>query len=174
VVLGLTGGFTGRTILESVNARIDTQASIGSAGLTLDGATLTVGTPAGPDPEITILDTQTLVVVSDSTIAGTTAGGLTAMTVNGEMQGIGNLTISGMAMTVNGATTTYTGVVSLQGGTALTVSNDAWLGSVTSISMNADDAATPGCWTSATARPPCPRRRTSRSLARCPARATCW
>jgi hypothetical protein len=142
VVLGLTGGFTGRTILESVNARIDTQASIGSAGLTLDGATLTVGTPAGPDPEITILDTQTLVVVSDSTIAGTTAGGLTAMTVNGEMQGIGNLTISGMAMTVNGATTTYTGVVSLQGGTALTVSNDAWLGSVTSISMNADDAAT--------------------------------
>lgn len=137
IVLGLTGGFTGRTILDTANVRVNTQESIGSAGLTLNGATLT----AGADLEIGAA--QTLVIGSTSTIVGTgPAGNRTAMTVTGEMQGGGNLTLDAMDFTVDGATSTFTGDVSLRGGTALTVSNDAWLASVGVISMNADNAAT--------------------------------
>lgn len=137
IVLGLTGGFTGRTILDTANVRVNTQASIGSDGLTLNGATLT----AGADLEIGAA--QTLVVGSSSTIAGTGApGSRTTMTVTGEMQGGAALTLDAMNFKVDGATSTFTGNVSLRGGTELSVSNDAWLAGVGTISMNADGAAT--------------------------------
>ena len=141
ITLGLTGGFTGRTIIDTANVRIDTQASIGSAGLTLDGATLTAGAA------LSIGASQTLVVDTGSTIVG--AGGLTALTIDGEMQGSGNLTLDAMDVTINGATSTYAGAVALRGGFELTVSNAAWLGSATGLSLNADGAATTFTWDSA-------------------------
>jgi hypothetical protein len=141
ITLGLTGGFAGRTIIDTANVRIDTQASIGSLGLTLDGATLTAGTA------LTIGATQTLVIDAASTIVG--ASGVTSLTIDGEMQGSGNLTLDAMDVTINGATSTYTGAVSLRGSSALTVSNGAWLASATGISMNADGTATTFTWDSA-------------------------
>lgn len=146
IVLGLTGGFTGRTILETANVRVNTQASIGSEGLTLDGATLTAGT------DLEIGATQVLEVASTSTIVGTgAAGSRTVMTVTGEMQGGGDLTLDAMDFKVDGTTSTFTGNVSLRGGTALSVSNDAWLAGVGTISMNADGAATALRYTGAAA-----------------------
>lgn len=146
IVLGLSGGFTGRTILDTANVRVNTQASIGSDGLTLNGATLTAGTG------LTIGAAQTLVVGSTSTIVGTGAPGtLTSMTVEGEMQGAANVTLDAMDFKVDGATSTYSGNVALRGGTSLSVSNDAWLGSVGTISMNADGAATSFRYTGAAA-----------------------
>ncbi|MGA1346707.1 MAG: beta strand repeat-containing protein, partial [Ilumatobacteraceae bacterium] len=141
IILGLTGGFDGRTIIDGANVRIDTQESIGSSGLTLDGATLTAGTA------LTIGASQTLVIASDSTILA--AAGPTALTIDGEMQGAGNLTLDGMGVTINGTASTYTGAVSLQGGSTLTVTNAAWLASATGLSMNADGAATTFTWDSA-------------------------
>ena len=142
ITLGLTGGFTGRTIIDTANVRIDTQASIGSAGLTLDGATLTAGTA------LTIAaGTQTLVVDAASTIVS--ASGVTSLTIDGVMDGTGNLTLDAMDVTINGTTSTYTGAVSLRGGSELTVSNAAWLTSATGLSMNADGAATTFTWNSA-------------------------
>lgn len=136
IVLGLTGGFTGRTILDTANVRVNTQQSIGSEGLTLNGATLTAGA------SLEIGAGQTLVVGSTSTIAGTGApGALTAMTVIGEMQGAANLTLTAMDFAVDGAAATYSGDVSLRGGSRLSVSNDAWLTTVGTIAMNADGAA---------------------------------
>lgn len=133
IVLGLTGGFTGRTVLDTANVRVNTQESIGSDGLTLNGATLTAGT------DLTLGAAQTLVVGSASTIVGTgAAGSLTAITVDGEMQGAANLTLDAVDFTVNGATSLFSGDVSLRGGTELAVSNDAWLAAVGTISMNAD------------------------------------
>jgi hypothetical protein len=145
IVLALTGGFTGQTIIDSANVRIDTQESIGSTGLTLDAATLTAGT------SLTIGASQALVVTSDSTIAGTTAGGLTALAVDGQMQGTGNLTLDGMSMSVNGTTTSYSGNVALVGGSALSVSNGDWLAAVGAISMNDDGAATSFTYTGTSA-----------------------
>jgi hypothetical protein len=141
ITLGLTGGFTGRTIIDTANVRIDTQASIGSLGLTLDGATLTAGAA------LTIGATQTLVIDTGSTIVG--ASGVTSFTIDGEMQGAGNLTLDSMDVTINGTASTYTGAVSLRGGSELTVSNAAWLTSATGLSMNADGAATTFTWDSA-------------------------
>ena len=142
ITLGLTGGFTGRTIIDTANVRIDTQASIGSAGLTLDGATLTAGTA------LTIAaGTQTLVVDAASTIVS--ASGVTSLTIDGVMDGTGNLTLDAMDVTINGTASTYTGAVSLRGGSELTVSNAAWLTSATGLSMNADGAATTFTWNSA-------------------------
>lgn len=136
IILGLTGGFTGRTILDSANVRINTQESIGAGGLALDLATLTAGT------NLSIGAAQTFEVVDTSTVVGTGVGGaLTSFTVDGTMQGAGNLTLDAMAMTVNGAST-YSGGVSLAGGSSLTVSSATWLASAASISMNADGTAT--------------------------------
>lgn len=141
IILALTGGFSGQTILESANVRIDTQESIGSTGLTLDGATLTAGIA------LNIGAGQTLVIANDSTIFG--ALGPTALTVDGVMDGSGNLTLDAMDVTINGTTSTYTGAVTLQGGSTLTVSNAAWLASAAGLSMNADGAATTFTWDSA-------------------------
>ena len=146
IVLGLSGGFTGRTILDTANVRVNTQESIGSDGLTLDGATLTAGT------DLAIDAAQTLVVGSASTIVGTgAAGSLTTMTVVGEMQGAANLTLDAIDFQVDGAASTFSGDVSLRGGTQLSVSNDAWLAAVGTISMNADGAATTFAYTGAAA-----------------------
>jgi len=144
ITLGLTGGFTGRTIIDTANVRIDTQESIGSLGLTLDGATLTAGA------NLSIGGAQTLVVDSGSTIVGTGApGSFTTLAVDGEMQGSGNLTLDAMDVAIGGSTSSYTGAVTLRGGSGLTVFNSAWLASATGLSMNADGAATSLTWDSA-------------------------
>ena len=65
MVLAFTGGFAGQTAIDSALVRIDTQASIGSIGLLLDGATVTAGT------NLSIGASQVLNIVSDSTIVGT-------------------------------------------------------------------------------------------------------
>lgn len=131
VILGLTGGFTGRTILDTANVRINTQESIGSAGLTLNSATLTAGT------NLTIGAAQSLVVGATSTI--TSVGGTRTVTIDGLMDGGANLTLNNAGLVVSaGATSTYTGALSLRGGSSLTVANQAWLTAVGAVNMNAD------------------------------------
>ncbi|MFM9145051.1 MAG: beta strand repeat-containing protein, partial [Phycisphaerales bacterium] len=141
ITLGLTGGFTGRTIIDTANVRIDTQASIGSLGLTLNGATLTAGAA------LDIAASQTLVINGASTIVG--AGGLRDLGIDGQMQGSGNLTLDSMSVAIGGSTSAYTGAVTLRGGSGLTVFNSAWLASATGLSMNADGTATSLTWDSA-------------------------
>jgi hypothetical protein len=134
VILGLTGGFTGRTILDTANVRINTQESIGSAGLTLNSATLTAGT------NLTIGAAQSLVVGASSTI--TSVGGTRTLTIDGLMDGGANLTLDNAGLVVSaGATSTYTGALSLRGGSSLTVANQAWLTAVGAVNMNADGNA---------------------------------
>ena len=131
------GTLEGHTVIENANVAINTQASIGAAGLSLSGANVTLGTaltlraadlgpPATPD--------QVFDLTGTSTLTGGGAG-LTAFTVNGGMTGGGALTLSGISMNVGGATANYNGTLTLDGSSTLTTSNQQWLTNVASINL---------------------------------------
>lgn len=140
VTLALTGGFTGRTTIFGTDALIRTQASIGSQGLTISGANVS------SDTNLLIGSAQTLVVNGISTFTG--AGALAStLTVNGEMQGAGSLTFSNTALVVGGTTSTFTGNVTLRGGSTISTGNAAWVGSLGALTMNADGQVTSFAYT---------------------------
>ena len=131
------GTLEGHTVIENANVAINTQASIGAAGLSLSGANVTLGTalilraadlgpPATPD--------QVFDLTGTSTLTGGGAG-LTAFTVNGGMTGGGALTLSGISMNVGGATASYNGTLTLDGSSTLTTSNQQLLSNVASITL---------------------------------------
>ena len=124
-----TGTFAGGTIIEDANVAINTQASIGGAGLALTGATVTLGT------DITLGVAQELAILSASSISGPAGGANTAFTLNSAMSGAGNLALDHVSMNVGGATSTYTGALTLAGASTLTTSNQQWLTNVASINL---------------------------------------
>ncbi len=124
-----TGTLAGRTIIEDANVAINTQASIGDAGLSLTGANVTLGTA------ITLGAAQDLAISTASTISGLAGGANTAFTVNSAMSGAGNLGIDHVSMNVGGATSTYVGALTLAGASTITTSNQQWLSNVASINL---------------------------------------
>ena len=124
-----TGTLTGRTVIEDANVAINTQASIGDAGLSLTGATVTLGT------DLTLGVAQELAILSASSISGPAGGANTAFTLNSAMSGTGNLALDHVSMNVGGATSTYSGALTLAGASTLTTSNQQWLTNVASINL---------------------------------------
>jgi hypothetical protein len=124
-----SGTLAGRTVIEDANVAINTQASIGDAGLSLTGATITLGT------DITLGAAQDLAISTASSISGPAGGANTAFIVNSAMSGAGNLAIDHVSMNVGGATSTYTGALTLAGASTLTTSNQQWLTNVASINL---------------------------------------
>ena len=126
---------TGSTVIDGAKARINTSDSVGAAGLTLTGGDLTLGTA------LTLGAGQAFAVNGTSSVAGT-GGANTAFTVNEAMSGTGTLSVSGVDLTVGAATSTFAGGIALKAGSTVTTSNDAWVGSLTSLTLNADATAT--------------------------------
>jgi hypothetical protein len=124
-----SGTLAGRTVIEGANVAINTQASIGDAGLSLTGANVTLGTA------LTLGAAQDLAISTASTISGPAGGANTAFTVNSAMSGAGNLAIDHVSMNVGGATSTYTGALTLAGASTITTSNQQWLSNVASINL---------------------------------------
>ena len=124
-----TGTFAGGTIIEDTNVAINTQASIGGAGLALTGATVTLGT------DITLGVAQELAIFTASSISGPAGGANTAFTLISAMSGAGNLALDHVSMNVGGATSTYTGALTLAGASTLTTSNQQWLNNVASVTL---------------------------------------
>lgn len=135
VTLALTGGFTGRTIIDGATAAINTQASIGSQGLTMQTATVTSST------NLLIGGAQTYFLNGTNSFTGTGVVAST-LTVNGEMQGNGNLALSNTALVVGGATSTYNGEIALSGGSTISTGNSQWVGQLGGLSMNTDGLVT--------------------------------
>ena len=123
------GTLAGRTVIEDANVAINTQASIGAAGLSLNGATVTLGTG------ITLGAGQDLAVSRASTLTGAAGGANKAFTVDSAMSGGGNLSLDRINMRVTGATSAYTGAVTLAGTSALTTGNQQWLTNVASLTL---------------------------------------
>jgi hypothetical protein len=124
-----SGTLAGRTVIEDVNVAINTQASIGDTGLSLTGATVTLGT------DITLGAAQDLAISTASSISGPAGGANTAFTLISAMSGAGNLALDHVSMNVGGATSTYTGALTLAGASTLTTSNQQWLTNVASIDL---------------------------------------
>ena len=124
-----SGTLAGRTVIEDANVAINTQASIGDAGLSLTGATVTLGT------DITLGVAQDLTISTASSISGPAGGANTAFTLNSAMSGTGNLALDHVSMNVGGATSTYSGALTLAGASTLTTSNQQWLTNVASINL---------------------------------------
>lgn len=135
VTLALTGGFTGRTTIFGADALIQTQASIGSQGLTISGSTVST------DTNLLIGGAQTLVINGVSTFTGVGALAST-LTVNGEMQGAGSITFSNTALVVGGTTSTFNGNITLTGSSTISTGNAAWVGSLGALTLNADGLVT--------------------------------
>lgn len=135
VTLALTGGFAGRTIIDGATAAINTQESIGSQGLTMQSATVTSST------NLLIGGAQTYSLNGTSSFTGSGAAAST-LTVNGEMQGNGDLTLSNAALVVGGSTSTYTGAITLRGGSTISTGNAQWVGQLGALTLNADGAVT--------------------------------
>ena len=127
-----SGSFTGTTIIDNASASINTQNSIGTEGLTFIGATVTAGTA------LTLGAAQVFELGGTSTLTGGGAG-LTAFNVNGGMTGSGDITLTGINMTVGGTTSSYNGGITLAGAagreSTITTTNAAWLGGVSSLTM---------------------------------------
>ena len=123
------GTLAGRTVIEDANVAINTQASIGAAGLSLTGATVTLGTG------ITLGAGQDLLVSTASTLTGAAGGGNKSFTVDSAMVGTGNLGLDRVDMRITGATSTYTGGVTLAGSSTLTTGNQQWLTNVASLTL---------------------------------------
>ena len=123
------GTLAGHTVIEDANVAINTQASIGDAGLTLTGASVRLGTA------ITLGAAQDLAISTASTISGPAVGANAAFTVNSAMSGAGNLALDRVSMNVGGATSTYTGALALGGASTFTTSNQEWLTKVASITL---------------------------------------
>ena len=123
-----SGSLTGQTILDGAIVGIDTQSSIGAAGLSFNNATVTAGTA------LTLGVGQAFAVAGSSSLTGSGAG-LTAFTVNEAMSGTGSLTLSAMDFNVGGVTSTYNGAMVLGGASTLTTSNRQWLTSVSSLTL---------------------------------------
>lgn len=124
-----SGTLAGRTVIEDANVAINTQASIGDTGLSLTGATVTLGT------DITLGAAQDLAISTASSISGPAGGANTAFTLISAMSGAGNLALDHVSMNVGGATSTYTGALTLAGASTLTTSNQQWLTNVASIDL---------------------------------------
>jgi hypothetical protein len=128
----VSGSFDGKTVIDNATASLNTQNSIGTQGLTFNSATVTAGTA------LTLGTGQVFDLGGTSTLTGG-GPGLTAFNVNGGMTGSGDITLTGMNMTVGGTTSTYTGGISLAGAagseSTLTTTNAAWLGGVSSLTM---------------------------------------
>ena len=124
-----SGTLAGRTVIEDANVAINTQASIGDAGLSLTGATVTLGT------DITLGVAQELAIFTASSISGPAGGANTAFTLVSAMSGAGNLALDHVSMNVGGATSTYTGALTLAGASTLITSNQQWLNNVASITL---------------------------------------
>ena len=123
------GTLAGGTVIEDANVAINTQASIGDAGLALTGATVTLGT------DITLGVAQELAIATASSISGPAVGANAAFTVNSAMSGAGNLALDRVSMNVGGATSTYTGALVLGGASTFTTSNQQWLTNVASLTL---------------------------------------
>ena len=123
------GTLAGRTVIEDANVAINTQSSIGAAGLSLTGANVTLGTG------ITLGAGQDLLVSTASTLTGAAGGGNKAFTVDSAMSGGGNLSLDRINMRVTGATSAYTGAVTLAGTSTLTTGNQQWLTNVASLTL---------------------------------------
>ncbi|NBQ16549.1 MAG: hypothetical protein EBU31_18520, partial [Proteobacteria bacterium] len=123
------GTLAGHTVIESANVAINTQASVGAAGLSLTGANVTLGTG------ITLGAGQDLLVSTASTLTGAAGGGNKAFTVDSAMSGAGNLSLDRVDMRVTGATSSYTGGVTLAGSSTLTTGNQQWLTNVASLTL---------------------------------------
>ena len=100
------GTFAGGTVIEDTNVAINTQASIGGAGLALTGATVTLGTA------LTLGSGQAFAVNGTSSLTGSGSAN-TAFTVNEAMSGTGALTLSGVDLSVGAATSGFTGGIAL-------------------------------------------------------------
>jgi hypothetical protein len=124
-----SGTLAGRTVIEDANVAINTQASIGDTGLSLTGATVTLGT------DITLGAAQDLAISTASSISGPAGGANTAFTLISAMSGAGNLALDHVSMNVGGATSTYTGALTLAGASTLTTSNQQWLTNVALINL---------------------------------------
>jgi hypothetical protein len=128
----VSGSFIGKTVIDNASASINTQNSIGTQGLTFNSATVTAGTA------LTLGAGQAFDLGGTSTLTGG-GPGLTAFTVNGGMTGTGDITLTGINMTVGGTTATYTGGITLAGAagseSTVTTTNAAWLASLGSLSM---------------------------------------
>ena len=123
------GTLAGRTVIEDANVAINTQASIGDAGLSLTGASVRLGTA------ITLGAAQDLAISTASSISGPAVGANAAFTVNSAMSGAGNLALDRVSMNVGGATSTYTGALVLGGASTFTTSNQQWLTNVASLTL---------------------------------------
>ncbi|NBQ15776.1 MAG: hypothetical protein EBU31_14500, partial [Proteobacteria bacterium] len=126
---------TGRTVINGAKARIDTAFSVGAAGLTLTDGDLTLGTA------LTLGAGQAFAVNGTSSVFGT-GGANTALNVNEAMSGTGTLSVSGVDLSVGAATSTFTGGIALKAGSTATTGNAAWIGSLGSLTLNADATAT--------------------------------
>ena len=126
----------GHTVINGAKAAINTQASIGATGLTLTDGNVTLGTA------LTLGAGQAFAVNGTSSLTGSGGGSNTAFTANEAMSGAGTLALSGVDLSVGATGSTFTGGVSLKAGSTVTTSNAAWLGSVGSLTLNADGTAT--------------------------------
>lgn len=138
-----SGALTGKTIIDGAIAGIDTQASIGDAGLSFNNATVTAGTA------LTLGAGQAFAVNGTSSLTGVSPG-LTAFTVNDAMSGTGTFALQGIELNVGATTSTFTGGVSLGTGSSVSTSSAAWLGGVSSLSLNIDGTATAFTYTGTT------------------------
>lgn len=131
----LASSITGRTVIDGAKARIDTATSVGAAGLALTGGDLTLGNA------LTLGAGQAFAVNGTSSLTGS-GGANTAFSVNEAMSGTGTLSVSGVDLSIGAATSTFAGGIALKAGSTVTTSNDAWVGSLTSLTLNADTTAT--------------------------------
>jgi uncharacterized protein YhjY with autotransporter beta-barrel domain len=137
VILALTqaapGSFTGSTILDGAAVRLDTQASVGDAGLTLIGADVTLGATL---PNLAIGSGQTLTLSGANQFTGTGAG--STVDVAGTIDGLAGSSIELTDVTMNvadGATSTFAGGVTLGAGSGLGIANSGFLSGLGSLTF---------------------------------------
>jgi fibronectin-binding autotransporter adhesin len=135
VILGLTGGFDGRTVVDGARVAFSTQQSIGSQGLTFnDGSivTLNTGITLGSAQQFSVNGTTSVLAGTGSSLA-----------VDGQMLGNGTLQLVNIDLTVGSAATgAFTGGLILRDTSSVTTANAAWLGAVGVLAFGGDSSAT--------------------------------
>jgi len=135
--------FTGTTVIDTMSAAVNTQASVGGAGMTILDSQVGIGANLSLD------STQSLTIGGTTTLTGAPAG-TTALVVDGGLNVSGasaDLTLSRLTASIgDGAASNFAGNVTLTSGSVFTVTDGADLSnaSVFSDALNAGGAVTVG------------------------------